>query len=123
MNHKYNHQGFTLIELLIVITIISILSATAIPQYSDYRKRAFDARARADLTNIAVAEESYFLDAEKYLSCTNTACSNLPGISKISKGVSIAVNAQQNYFTANASHSKGTGKTFRWNSEAGGLTN
>ena len=115
--------GFTLIELLIVIAIIGILSATAIPQYADYKKRAFDSRAKSDLTNVAIAQEAYFIDAEKYLSCSTTSCSNLPGIAKISKGVTIGITASNTYFVGTATHDKGSGKTFQWNSEQGGLMN
>ncbi len=81
--------GFTLIELLVVIAIIGILSATAIPQYAAYKKRAFDARAKTDLANVAIAEEAYFTDAEKYLSCSNNSCANIPGVSRLSKGVAL----------------------------------
>lgn len=115
--------GFTLIELLVVIAIIGILAATALPQYSDYKKRAFDSRARADLANVAIAEEAYFLDAEKYLNCTNNSCSNLPGISALSQGVTLSIASGPLSFTGTATHSKGSGKIFQWDSDAGGLMN
>jgi type IV pilus assembly protein PilA len=121
--NRFKSEGFTLIELLVVIAIIGILSATAIPQYADYKKRAFDSRAKSDLTNVAIAQEAYFIDAEKYLSCSTTTCSNLPGISKISKGVTIGITASNTYFNGTATHDKGSGKTFQWNSEQGGLMN
>lgn len=119
-----NHEhGFTLIELLIVVAIIGILAATALPQYADYKKRAFDSRARTDLANVAIAEEAYFLDAEKYLSCSNNSCSNLPGISVLSQGVTLSITSGPLSFTGTATHSKGSGKVFQWDSDAGGLMN
>jgi type IV pilus assembly protein PilA len=64
-------EGFTLIELMIVIAIIGILAAIAIPQFSAYRKRSYNAAAEADLRNAATAQEAYFTDFDKYSSDVN----------------------------------------------------
>jgi len=116
-------EGFTLLELLVVLTIVSILSYIAVPNLAEYRMRAFDARAQSDLRNIAMAEEAYFLDHEEYLSCAGDACTALPGISRISDGVIVEINAQELFFIGAASHPQGTGITFEWNSAEGGLIN
>jgi type IV pilus assembly protein PilA len=65
--HKRNKvQGFTLIEIMIVIAIIGVLAAIAIPQFSLYRVRSFNAAAQADLKNAATAQEAYFMDHGTY---------------------------------------------------------
>jgi len=58
--------GFTLIELLVVIIIIAILAAIAIPMYLSQRQKGWEANARSDLRNAAVAQESYFTDNDTY---------------------------------------------------------
>jgi len=114
-------RGFTLIELLAVIAIIGILTAIAVPQFAEYKKRGFDARAKSDLRNVAVAEEAYFIDFEAYLSCNDAGCNALPGMNSLSAGVTLAMLATQTGFSGTATHPQGTGTTFGWNSSAGGL--
>src|SRR5881275_1547850 len=54
--------GFTLIELLVVIIIIGILAAIAIPVFLNQRQKGYDAQSKADLRNMATAEETYLTD-------------------------------------------------------------
>ena len=58
--------GFTLIELLVVISIIGILAAVAIPQFGTYRRKGFDADAQANVRNMALSQEVYFLENNTY---------------------------------------------------------
>jgi type IV pilus assembly protein PilA len=53
-------KGFTLIELLIVVVIIGILAAIAIPKFANTKEKAYLASMKSDLRNLATAEEGYF---------------------------------------------------------------
>ena len=59
-------EGFTLIELMIVIAIIGILAAIAIPQFSAYRTRSYNSSAQSDVRNLATAQEAYYVDFSTY---------------------------------------------------------
>lgn len=63
---RKSQQGFTLIELLIVVAIIGILAAIAIPQFSAYRMRGYNAAANSDVRNAGTAEEALMSDMNGY---------------------------------------------------------
>jgi len=62
-----NRKGFTLIELLIVVVIIGILAAIAIPKFASTKEKAYLATMKSDLRNLATAQEGYFADAKSYV--------------------------------------------------------
>src|SRR3954468_20660581 len=57
-----NKKGFTLIELLIVVVIIGILAAIAIPKFANTKDKAYVAQMKSDLRNLATYEEQYAAD-------------------------------------------------------------
>jgi len=66
-----NRKGFTLIELLIVVAIIGILAAIAIPQFSNYRVKSYNSAAVSDLKNSKTALESFYADNQRYPGLTD----------------------------------------------------
>lgn len=63
---KNNQKGFTLVELMIVVAIIGILAAIAIPQFAAYRAKAFNSAAESDLRNFKTAMEASLADTQIY---------------------------------------------------------
>ncbi len=68
---KNNQKGFTLVELMIVVAIIGILAAIAIPQFAAYRAKAFNAAAESDLRNFKTTMEASLADTQTYPTIAN----------------------------------------------------
>jgi len=112
---KKDEKGFTLIELMIVIAIIGILAAIAIPQFSAYRQRAYNSAAVSDLKNAATAQEAYFVDHQTY----TTSLPNLV----TSTGVTLTVTAANiTGYTMTSQHNAGD-KKYTLIGPGGNLTN
>ena len=101
-----NQKGYTLIELMIVIAIIGVLAAIAIPQFSAFRKRSFDSAAKADARNLATAVEAYYVDRNTYVTSLNTLKSS-PYAFVQSRSVVVGVTGGAENYTITAFHSAG----------------
>src|SRR5439155_10062824 len=95
-----NRKGFTLIELLIVVVIIGILAAIAIPKFANTKEKAYLASMKSDLRNLITAEEAYFADSVKYTSNLGTQYNVTSGV----VGPTIAVTADG--FTSKEYHTQ-----------------
>jgi prepilin-type N-terminal cleavage/methylation domain-containing protein len=109
-----NKNGFTLIELLIVVVLIGILAAIAIPKFASTKEKAYLASMKTDLRNLATYEEAFAVDsAGAYFSGTAAAGSTTLQGFLPSQNVSVtatAVSGSPSSWTAIATHTL-TGKT------------
>ena len=80
-----SRRGFTLIELLIVVVILGILAAVAIPKFQNTKGKANAASLRSDLRNLVTAQEGYFFEHSEYTS--NVASLN----AKLTTGVTVTI--------------------------------
>ncbi|MCC6319634.1 MAG: prepilin-type N-terminal cleavage/methylation domain-containing protein [Gemmatimonadaceae bacterium] len=105
-------KGFTLIELLIVVVIIGILAAIAIPKFANTKEKAYLASMKSDLRNMATTQESYFADNQVYTS--GTASNTSGGTASLngfvpSAGVTVAASATGGTgWTASTTHTATT---------------
>jgi prepilin-type N-terminal cleavage/methylation domain-containing protein len=100
-----NKKGFTLIELLIVVVIIGILAAIAIPKFANTKEKAYVASMKADLRNLMNAQEAYFSENTAY---GNVAACVLAGGAgyNCSSGVTVTATADAGKgWEAQATHS------------------
>jgi len=102
--HVRTRRGFTLIELLIVIVIIGILAAIAIPKFGATKERAYFAAMKSDLRNLITSQESYFAEHVTYTT-------NLGSLFQASPGVTVTIGSLTGEgFAATAAHN-GTVRT------------
>jgi type IV pilus assembly protein PilA len=90
---RYNSKGFTLIELLIVVVIIGLLVAIAVPKFANGKERAIVTSMRGDLHNLLAAQEGYFSNANTYYSGPLPGAlpyNTSPGVSVTLSGVTAA---------------------------------
>ena len=111
---KKTEGGFTLIELLIVIAIIGILAAIAIPQFNQYKARAYDTASKADLHNIYLACKAYWSDSGSDQSCSETEAGGANYGFTASPSVTVSASGDETGWSATAKHASSS-TTFTMN--------
>lgn len=82
---EINDSGFTLVELMIVVAIIGILAAIAIPNYQKFQAKARQSEAKLALSGVYLAEKTFYAETEGYSSCLS--------------GIGFAPEGQQRFYT------------------------
>lgn len=77
------HQGFTLIEVMIVVAIVAILTAVAVPNYTRYVERGRRAEARELMMRVASAEERYYTNFNRYTANISAAAPTGLGLANL----------------------------------------
>jgi type IV pilus assembly protein PilA len=75
--NRPNEDGFTLIELMVVVLIIAILLAIAIPTFLGARSKAQDRAAQSNLRNALTAEKTFYVDNQAYTDNTSSSMTNI----------------------------------------------
>ena len=113
-----DEKGFSLMELLIIIAIIGILAAIAIPQYSAYQQRMFSKETKDTLQNLFISCKAYWADNGPSSQCTATAVTNKTyGFTKSTKITITEGTRTEAYFTATAVNSDASKVTFAIDSQ------
>ncbi|MBW2091469.1 MAG: prepilin-type N-terminal cleavage/methylation domain-containing protein [Deltaproteobacteria bacterium] len=114
-----DRKGFTLIELLIVVCIVGVLAAIAIPQFASYRIRSMDAAAKGSLHQLAKAQEDYYLQNQTYTQ-NRANLRNTAGWTVESLITVTILTASTESWSATATHVSSP-NTFTYTSSGGGL--
>ncbi len=111
-----NKKGFSVIELLVVIAIIGVLSTIAMPQYAEYKRRAYDSVAKSNIRDLVTSQEVYYLENSKY-AAEPEELTTFKQQNGVKINLEIVPGTDSQYWTATVNHTLGTSnKKFCYNS-------
>lgn len=118
-----NKRGYTLVEVLVVVAIIGILAAIAIPQFASYREQSYCVTIVNDLASLARHQESYYIENETYLAATRNpdGSSNVPSQWWSPDVVVESSTGDVNGWTVAASHPNCSKGPYTYDSSGGGI--
>jgi Tfp pilus assembly protein PilE len=105
---------------MIVIAIIGILAAIAIPQFSAYRQRSYNSAAQSDVRNLATAQEAYYVDNSAYAQSSSKLAGTTYGYMQTAK-VNVTVTGATTLYTITGYHTAGN-KTYSLTGPGGTIT-
>lgn len=111
--------GFTLVEILVVVAIIALLVAIAIPQFMSYRSEAIDAQMKSDLRNASIAIEAYYAK-QSVLPASTTEIAGYGFQPSIGVTISFVILSPTSY-RVTAAKSGGTQPSFIYDSVTGSI--
>jgi type IV pilus assembly protein PilA len=114
-----NGRGFTLIEIMVVIAIIGILSAIAIPQFSAYRIKSYNAATESQVRNCATSMETFFVDKKTYVGATEDTLTAGFGYTKDATAHVAFSDLSDSAYTLTGTNDHGNTLTYTFNGPSG----